>query len=420
MTVDAPRPLRGLPAADRATGRRQPVVGRRPLARRGGATRPGDRGARAKNRLRSASSTRREGRAARPARAVRGPGSDRPGRDGRGPQGVRPGAEPVRRDQGAAPRARRRTAAARRRFAREAQGGRGGRATSTSSPSTPSTSAGGLPYLVMQYVAGQSLQERLDQTGPLESTEILRIGMQAAAGPGRGARSGAGPPRHQAGQHPAGERRRAGQAHRLRPGPGRRRRQPDAERRRRRHAAVHGPRAGPRRAGRPPRRPVQPGQRPLRHVHRPPAVPRTSTTWPSSGGSATTAPADPRAQPRGPRLAGRDHRQAARQGPGRPVPVGRRGRRAARPVAGPHAEPPQRPRPEPTRSVSAIRRPSLRRRALAAGAIGLACVIGLARASGVSERVGDGITTTNPPAASGADSPHAISRSSGCAGSGAP
>jgi hypothetical protein len=40
----------------------------------------------------------------------------------------------------------------------------------------------GLPYLVMQYVAGRSLQERIDHEGPLAVEEILRIGMQAAAG----------------------------------------------------------------------------------------------------------------------------------------------------------------------------------------------------------------------------------------------
>jgi eukaryotic-like serine/threonine-protein kinase len=38
------------------------------------------------------------------------------------------------------------------------------------------------PYLVMQYVPGHSLQERVDHNGPLAATEILRIGMQAAAG----------------------------------------------------------------------------------------------------------------------------------------------------------------------------------------------------------------------------------------------
>jgi serine/threonine protein kinase/predicted RNA-binding Zn-ribbon protein involved in translation (DUF1610 family) len=40
----------------------------------------------------------------------------------------------------------------------------------------------GLPYLVMQYVAGESLQERLDREGPLEVEEVVRIGLQTASG----------------------------------------------------------------------------------------------------------------------------------------------------------------------------------------------------------------------------------------------
>jgi serine/threonine protein kinase/predicted RNA-binding Zn-ribbon protein involved in translation (DUF1610 family) len=40
----------------------------------------------------------------------------------------------------------------------------------------------GLPYLVMAYIAGESLQDRLDRTGPLEPVEIVRIGMQTASG----------------------------------------------------------------------------------------------------------------------------------------------------------------------------------------------------------------------------------------------
>jgi serine/threonine-protein kinase len=39
-----------------------------------------------------------------------------------------------------------------------------------------------LPYLVMPYLPGQSLQQRIDQNGPLAVAEILRIGMQAASG----------------------------------------------------------------------------------------------------------------------------------------------------------------------------------------------------------------------------------------------
>ena len=40
----------------------------------------------------------------------------------------------------------------------------------------------GLPYLVMPYIAGRSLQERVDRDGPLAVKEILRIGMQTAQG----------------------------------------------------------------------------------------------------------------------------------------------------------------------------------------------------------------------------------------------
>jgi serine/threonine protein kinase len=42
--------------------------------------------------------------------------------------------------------------------------------------------ANGLPYLVMPYVRGPSLERRLEEEGPLSVLEILRIGMQAAAG----------------------------------------------------------------------------------------------------------------------------------------------------------------------------------------------------------------------------------------------
>ncbi len=42
--------------------------------------------------------------------------------------------------------------------------------------------ADNLPYLVMPYVRGTSLQRRLDDSGPLTPTEVLRVGMQTAAG----------------------------------------------------------------------------------------------------------------------------------------------------------------------------------------------------------------------------------------------
>ena len=39
-----------------------------------------------------------------------------------------------------------------------------------------------LPYLVMPYVRGESLQKRLDRCGPLSVSEVLRIAMQTALG----------------------------------------------------------------------------------------------------------------------------------------------------------------------------------------------------------------------------------------------
>ncbi len=43
-------------------------------------------------------------------------------------------------------------------------------------------SGGAVPYLVMQYVPGRSLETRVTEDGPLDIAELLRIGAQAAAG----------------------------------------------------------------------------------------------------------------------------------------------------------------------------------------------------------------------------------------------
>jgi serine/threonine protein kinase/WD40 repeat protein len=39
-----------------------------------------------------------------------------------------------------------------------------------------------IPYLVMEYVAGETLQQKLDRIGPLEVPEVLRLGQQIARG----------------------------------------------------------------------------------------------------------------------------------------------------------------------------------------------------------------------------------------------
>ena len=73
------------------------------------------------------------------------------------------------------------SAAARRRFAREAQAAAAVVHEHVIAIHAVAES-GGFPYLVMPYVAGHSLQQRLDRVGPLSMAEILRIGAQAAAG----------------------------------------------------------------------------------------------------------------------------------------------------------------------------------------------------------------------------------------------
>lgn len=42
--------------------------------------------------------------------------------------------------------------------------------------------ANGLPYLVMPFARGPSLQKRIDESGPLTATEVVRIGRQIASG----------------------------------------------------------------------------------------------------------------------------------------------------------------------------------------------------------------------------------------------
>ncbi len=39
-----------------------------------------------------------------------------------------------------------------------------------------------LPYIVMEFIPGETLQQRLDRTGPLEAAEIVRLGRQIAEG----------------------------------------------------------------------------------------------------------------------------------------------------------------------------------------------------------------------------------------------
>ena len=70
---------------------------------------------------------------------------------------------------------------ARRRFAREARSA-AGVVDDHVVPIFNVESESEPPFLVMQYIAGGSLQDRLDRDGPLDAAEVLRIGLQVAKG----------------------------------------------------------------------------------------------------------------------------------------------------------------------------------------------------------------------------------------------
>ena len=73
------------------------------------------------------------------------------------------------------------SAAARRRFAREAQAA-AAVVHEHVIPIYNVETEGDLPYLVMQFVPGHSLQTRVDEHGPLAIKEVLRLARQAASG----------------------------------------------------------------------------------------------------------------------------------------------------------------------------------------------------------------------------------------------
>ena len=155
------------------------------------------------------------------------------------------------------------SAIARLRFTREAQA-----AAAINHPNVVTVHAigehEGLPYLVMEYVAGITLAHRLKDAGLLELRSILRIGIQMARGLSAAHFPGPDPSRHQAGEHPARERDRSGQDHRLRSRVHHRRAvAPDGQRRAARYAGLHVARTGVRERSRLPLGPLQPGERSL-------------------------------------------------------------------------------------------------------------------------------------------------------------
>ena len=183
----------------------------------------------------------------------RGTGSDRPGRHGGGPQGPRASPAPGCRHQGplASPGQQSHRA---RRFTRETQA-----AAAVSHdyivPIHAVHETEGLPYLVMQYVAGESLQVRLERGGPPPVEEVVGIGLQTALGLAAAHAQGLIhrdiKPANLLLERGAGNVRLPGwpgQNHRLRNRLHGRGHPADSERGHRRHPGIHVPGASPRRA----------------------------------------------------------------------------------------------------------------------------------------------------------------------------
>ena len=227
------------------------------------------------------------------------------------------------------------TGAARRRFAREAKAAAAVVHEHVVTIHAVDTLPQGVPYLVMQYIAGKSVQELIDRGKAPELAEILRIGSQAA-----GALAAA----HAQGLihrdiKPANILLENGVERVKITDFGLARAVDDATMTQSGVVAGTPQYMSPEQAG---GEPIDhrtdlfslgsvlyalcTGQAPFRG---------SSSMATLKQGLRADAQADPGAQSRDPVLAGQDHREAARQGPGRPVRLGGRGRRPAGPLPGP-------------------------------------------------------------------------------------
>ena len=112
---------------------------------------------------------------------------------------------------------------------------------------------GGHPYIVFEYVEGETLKQRIARVGALDPQEALAYAIEVARGLTVAHAPQHGPPRHQAAERPD-RRRGPGEADRLRHLPPARAGRDDRDRAGARHHRLRRPRAGdgPRRSTRAP------------------------------------------------------------------------------------------------------------------------------------------------------------------------
>ena len=102
---------------------------------------------------------------------------------------------------------------------------------------------GGHPYIVFEYVEGETLKQRIARVGALDTAGGARLRDRDRPRPHRRPRAQHGPPRHQAAERPD-RRRGPGEADRLRHLPPARAGRDDRHRPRPRHHRLRRPRAG--------------------------------------------------------------------------------------------------------------------------------------------------------------------------------
>ena len=189
-------------------------------------------------------------------------------------------------------------------------------------------------FVVMEYVAGPDLAERVRRRGPLSAEEAVRLGREVALGLAAGPPERSHPPRREATEHPA-RPRWPRPAHRFRLRQAGRRHRRDPHRWPGRYARLPGPRTPRRTAGRRPGGSLCPGTDAALRPHR--ATARTGKRPRSLAGQRRRTSSLPRARSsQGAVLARRSGGAGHGGGTGAAVPLGEgdggghRGRRGGR------------------------------------------------------------------------------------------
>ena len=184
----------------------------------------------------------------------------------------------------------------------------------------------GVPFLAMEFLEGQSLDERLRKEKQTAASPDRAPRHTDRRGAGRRSRARSDPSRHQAGQYLAGGQPRPRQNPRFRFGPSRRRPTAvDPTGRPPWHTRFHGAGADRLQSSRCPLRSVQSGLHPLSNVYRKTTIPSRRRNFHAPGCDERKPQATPRTQPNDPACPFRSGDETAGQNARGPTVLGSRG-----------------------------------------------------------------------------------------------